>query len=1339
MAQHQDLTPDARTLSTIIAQKALRTAQGISTARPGYVFIPNKGEDGMLDGTGTWIGSGDIGNGGVAQWIGDTTPPGKPTGVSVDSAWGTVYASWDGTLEGGVPADFAYVSVSIDGAPIGNLVEAGSLTASGYPDQQQITVSFTAYDAARDRNGNLAPNASDPATVQHTVSNAKEQIDADVEQARQDAEDAKAEVDAASEKADAAAAKADAAAAKADGYQQQIDDVTTTVNGVAQDVAGYTAQIEGAVSDASAALSAATTAQADIDGFKTTVSQTYETKADADAAIEQEALDRNSAIEQSASSILSQVSETYVDKATGETYATKAEVEQTAESITQTVSETYQEKGDYVTADEADEAYQPKGDYATQTQLTQTSDSILSEVSSSYQPKGDYATSGELDAAIAQEVLDRNSAIEQTADSITATVSQTYTTKAEASAIEGKADAAQTAASSANSAASAAQSTANAAKDDLDSFKGAVSTTYATKSSLTQTADSIRSEVSETYVAKTDADSDYQPKGDYVTDAEASSTYATKASVTAVEQDVDSLTSTVSSNYTTLNNKFGSYYTKTEVDQKDSSITLKAESAQSTANAAQTAASNAQSTANTANSTANTAKNNAATAQTTANTAQANTQKLAGLNYNQAKMLHTDPYFAKGTNDCKVYNNSSNGNVTITRESVPGSSDPFKVSDYRLRIENKGTANPGCGGFYFGDSTRANAVFLYRIWANIPSGRKIVWASNGIGSGGAQRWLTDVTGDGTFKEYVCMVECGNSGTFSSTGFFYIDGAVGTSSSPVTWYVAYATSFDLTTQSDMAALQVSVDGIESRVQSAEGNISTVTQTANSLEVRLTQAEKDVDAAQSTANTANSTANTAKSTADSASKTASAASTNATNALNTANTANTNANTAKTNAQTALNTANTAKSAADTANTNANTAKTNASTALSTANTANSTASTANTNATNALNRVTVRDTRNDNQNPQWYMTNYPKQQVQEFKYCSKIGLSGVGTYCYLTTYVPWTDNSGGYPKQTAKVDSIGKEYWRSGTSNTAWSAWVDAYGTASTANSTANTANTTANAAKTAAANAQTAANNAQTTANTANTNATNAAKTATNYLKFDSSGLVVGNHTGTLQGNTQITSTGVNIRNGSTTLATFSASKIELGKNSSTAAIKFCNGQGTIQGLSSSTSTLKIMATNSLTVQSGAAFILNASTAFAVNFGESNFGGSGNALSMGNGNVMMYGNPVVVCDRVYNNSTGATSVGGVSLDPYEYAMVTIKSAQGNFTTVLVPQNATECFVTFGTTSGTTWIVFGTVAHSGTTVTITSQLNMPVSAFKFGTGANNIDTRIVKVDVLRPLI
>lgn len=201
------------------------------------------------------------------------------------------------------------------------------------------------------------------------------------------------------------------------------------------------------------------------------------------------------------------------------------------------------------------------------------------------------------------------------------------------------------------------------------------------------------------------------------------------------------------------------------------------------------------------------------------------------------------------------------------------------------------------------------------------------------------------------------------------------------------------------------------------------------------------------------------------------------------------------------------------------------------AQTTANTANTTANSVKTDLANNYTKKTLPDTRNDNQSPSWYFTNYPKQIITEFKYCSKIGLSGVGTYCSLQTIVPWTDSSGGYPKQTAKVESTGKEYWRVGKSADTWSDWIDPYGLATTAN-----------------------------------TNASNAAKTATNYLGFSSSGLVVGDMTAsTLGKNVLIDSDSVDIRNGITTLASFGASTIYLGKNSETAVINLCNGSATMR------------------------------------------------------------------------------------------------------------------------------------------------------------------------------
>lgn len=70
-----------------------------------------------------------------------------------------------------------------------------------------------------------------------------------------------------------------------------------------------------------------------------------------------------------------------------------------------------------------------------------------------------------------------------------------------------------------------------------------------------------------------------------------------------------------------------------------------------------------------------------------------------------------------------------------------------------------------------------------------------------------------------------------------------------------------------------------------------------------------------------------------------------------------------------------------------------------------------------------------------------------------------------------------------------------------------------------------------------------------------------AAKTATNYMKFDNSGLTVGDLTAsTLGRNVNIDNSSVNIRNGTNVLAQFAESLIEIGKNTSTATVSFLGG-----------------------------------------------------------------------------------------------------------------------------------------------------------------------------------
>lgn len=99
----------------------------------------------------------------------------------------------------------------------------------------------------------------------------------------------------------------------------------------------------------------------------------------------------------------------------------------------------------------------------------------------------------------------------------------------------------------------------------------------------------------------------------------------------------------------------------------------------------------------------------------------------------------------------------------------------------------------------------------------------------------------------------------------------------------------------------------------------------------------------------------------------------------------------------------------------------------------------------TSAANTYSKKQLPDTRNDNQPPSWYMTNYPRQVVTEFKYSNIIGLPKNETYCTLETTVPWNDKSGGYPKQRAQM--AGKVYYRIGISESEWGIWKDTLDTA----------------------------------------------------------------------------------------------------------------------------------------------------------------------------------------------------------------------------------------------------------------------------------------------------
>ena len=113
---HRDLSPDFRSAAAIVASRALSAARGQATAPAGTLSVRSP------DGTRTVIGT----DGGIRQFVGDTTPPGRPTGVSWSSSAGDVTARWDGTIDGGVPADLDYVELRAGDEVVGRLRRAGS-------------------------------------------------------------------------------------------------------------------------------------------------------------------------------------------------------------------------------------------------------------------------------------------------------------------------------------------------------------------------------------------------------------------------------------------------------------------------------------------------------------------------------------------------------------------------------------------------------------------------------------------------------------------------------------------------------------------------------------------------------------------------------------------------------------------------------------------------------------------------------------------------------------------------------------------------------------------------------------------------------------------------------------------------------------------------------------------------------------------------------------------------------------------------------------------------------------------------------------------------------------
>lgn len=161
------LSPSER-IAKVAAQGA-KVSKGSQTSPSGAKSYEN------ADGTRTIIGEVQNGENNpsytMATHVGDETPPGVPTGITASCKSGVVVVEWDGTLDGGIPDDFYCVRIYLDGAELGALTEAGSVSSASLEAETVHSVTATAEDDCCLPDGTPAHNVSDPTTaVSVTVS-----------------------------------------------------------------------------------------------------------------------------------------------------------------------------------------------------------------------------------------------------------------------------------------------------------------------------------------------------------------------------------------------------------------------------------------------------------------------------------------------------------------------------------------------------------------------------------------------------------------------------------------------------------------------------------------------------------------------------------------------------------------------------------------------------------------------------------------------------------------------------------------------------------------------------------------------------------------------------------------------------------------------------------------------------------------------------------------------------------------------------------------------------------------------------------------------------------------
>lgn len=398
MASHSELRPDDAALPLLIASAALSKAESRITVATGTVVADN------ADGTQTWIGSnGSDDTSGVIRWVGDLSAPGRPLGLSAACSMQCVVVSWDGTLEDGVPSDFAYIEIFArregnvdDVVSWGRLSSAGMLMSPRYDIGTVFDVYAIAYDDAHDSTGMLARNRSEQSdliTVAVEQDADMEQIDTAVEEMSKKADEAGAKAEQVRKdmqsEVDDVRAKVDGLSSAGDRLSGQITDIRGTVNGQQSKLDEFGQKLEGVVTQNGATVNSVTELRQTVSGLDARVSQNTETA--------EGAMGKATTLEQTASSLSTKISEHATTLEA--TVKTANEAKSTAESNKTTISQVSTTASDALSKATSLESgldgfkttvsqtYQTKADmssYSTKTYVDETSKSVALGVVQDY-------------------------------------------------------------------------------------------------------------------------------------------------------------------------------------------------------------------------------------------------------------------------------------------------------------------------------------------------------------------------------------------------------------------------------------------------------------------------------------------------------------------------------------------------------------------------------------------------------------------------------------------------------------------------------------------------------------------------------------------------------------------------------------------------------------------------------------------------------------------------------------------------------------------------------------------------------------------------------------------